>query len=284
MNSPCAWVTGAGGLIGSYVARIADQVAPGWRVRGLTRPELDLTNFSAVEQAFTKDRPQLVIHCAALTRNPACTADPALARRLNVEVTRHLADLASDARLLLLSTDLVFDGRQGHYDESSAPNPQSIYAETKVEAERAVRRHPGHSVIRTSLNGGTSPTGDRGFNEELRRAWSAGRRLTLFTDEFRAPLFAGATARAVWELALAAQPGLYHVAGSERLSRFEIGKLVAARWPDLKPVIAACSLSAYAGPPRPPDTTLDCAKAQALLSFPLPGLSSWLADNLREVF
>ena len=96
---------------------------------------------------------------------------------------------------------------------------------------------PKHTVIRTSLNGGTSPTGDRGFNEQMRRAWQAGQTLRLFTDEFRSPIPAVVTARAVWELAARDRPGLYHVAGSERLSRWQIGQLLAARWPQLKPGI-----------------------------------------------
>lgn len=281
---PLAWITGAAGLIGNYLLQLAPHCAPGWRVTGLTRADLDLTDFPALRRRFRTDRPALVIHCAALSRTPECETHPAQARRINVEATAALADLAADARFVLFSTDLVFDGRQGNYTEDAAPNPLSLYGATKAEAEAYVLKHPGALVIRTSLNGGTSLTGDRAFNEQLRRAWQAGRSVRLFTDEFRSPIHAGVTARAVWELALGSVTGLCHVAGAERLSRWEIGQRVAARWPQLQPRIEAGSLRDYAGAPRPPDTSLCCARAQALLSFRLPGLTEWLAANPGERF
>ena len=279
-----AWVTGAGGLIGSYLVKTAARFAPRWTVIGLTRPQLDLTDFPAVRQKFREQRPQLVLHCAALSRSPACQESPAWARKLNVEVTACLAELAADIPFLLFSSDLVFDGRKGDYDENAPPNPLSVYAETKIAAEQIVRANPKHTVLRLSLNGGASPTGDRGFNEVMRLAWQAGRTFKLFTDEFRCPMPAVVTARAVWELAALNQPGLYHLAGSERLSRWQIGQLIASRWPQLHPRIEPVSLREYPGAPRPADTSLNCAKVQRLLSFPLPGLNEWLNANPHEPF
>lgn len=250
----------------------------------LTRRQLDLTDSPALRAEFKRWQPDLVIHCAALSRSSDCEANPALARALNVEVTAQLAELAGEIPFVFLSTDLVFDGRLGHYDEHAAVQPLSVYRETKVAAEQLLRRMPRHIIIRTSLNGGASPTGDRGFNEQLRRAWHAGQTVRLFTDEFRSPISAQVTARAIWELAALDQPGLYHVAGGERLSRWQIGQLVAARWPQLKPRIEPASLKEYAGAPRAPDTSLNCAKAQKLLAFPLPGLTEWLRAHPDEEF
>jgi dTDP-4-dehydrorhamnose reductase len=250
----------------------------------LTRNDLDLTNFIAVRAAFMKERPRLIIHCAALSRSPACQENPALARKLNVEATACLAEVAAGIPFVFFSSDLVFDGQQGNYDESAQPNPLSIYAETKVAAERVVLANPRHTVVRTSLNGGTSPTGDRGFNEEMRRAWQAGKTLKLFVDEFRCPMPALVTARAIWDLVAQGKPGLYHLAGSERLSRWQMGQLIAARWPKLDPRLQPASRKDYAGAPRPPDTSLTCSKIQNLLSFPLPGLGEWLQANPDEPF
>lgn len=281
---PVAWITGAGGLIGNYLVRIAVPNAPGWRVRPLLRAELDLADVPKVRALFRQEQPDAVFHCAALSKSPDCQANPALAQKLNVEVTRILCELAHDVPLVFFSSDLVFDGRTGNYDETSPANPSSVYAETKVAAEQIVLSNPRHLVIRTSLNGGTSPSRDRGFNEQMRNAWQAGETLRLFTDEYRCPLHASVTARAAWELLEKNQPGLFHVAGSERLSRWQIGQLLAPLCPQLKPKMVATSLNEYKGAPRSPDTSLNCAKAQKLLSFRLPGLTDWLAAHLDEPF
>ena len=283
-NKKSVWITGAGGLIGNYLVQTAPQFAPGWQVVGLTRADLDLLDVAAVRNRYRVAVPDLIIHCAALSQSPACQKNPALARRLNVEVTTWLAELAAAIPFIFFSTDLVFDGRTGNYDESAAVNPLSVYAETKVAAEKIVLANPRHTVIRTSLNGGISPTGDRGFNEQLRRAFAEGQALNLFTDEFRNPLPAVVTAQAVWKLAAQNRPGLYHLAGREKLSRWEMGRLVAARWPELNPKLVAGSLKDYSGAPRSPDTSLNCAKIQNLLAFPLPGLTEWLAARPAEKF
>jgi len=267
---PTAWITGAGGLIGSHLLTAAPSHAGGWQVLGLVRSDLDLTDAAAVAARFERDQPRLVIHCAALSRSPDCQRDPALAGRLNVEVTRTLAGLAAEIRFVFFSTDLVFDGRQGNYVETDGVNPISVYGETKAEAERLVLANPRHLVIRTSLNAGRSPTGDRGMDEQLFLAWRAGQTMKLFVDEFRCPVPATATARATWELIQAGATGLYHVAGAETLSRWQIGELLTAGRPEFRALIQPGTLKDYVGAPRSPDTSLNCAKAQAKLTFPLP--------------
>jgi dTDP-4-dehydrorhamnose reductase len=284
MKGEVVWITGAGGLIGNHLVQTAPQCAPGLKVVGLNRPELDLRDFAAVRQKFERDNPGVVIHCAALSRSPECQAHPEFARRLNVELTSLLAGLAKEIPFFFFSSDLVFDGRQGNYDETASVNPLSVYAETKVAAEQIVLANPKHCVLRTSLNGGRSPTGDRGFNEQLRKAWEAGKTLTLFTDEFRCPIAAAVTARAVWELVLQNWTGLYHLAGTERLSRWQIGQLLKARWSQLNPKILPGFAAHYPGAPRSPDTSLNCAKIQQVLSFRLPGLTEWLAAQPDESF
>jgi len=166
MSGPLAWITGAGGLIGSHVVRVAPTGAPDWKV-------------------------------AALSRAAACQANPALAEVLNVSVTRHLCELAKGIPFVFFSTDLVFDGRKGKYSEADSPNPLSVYAQSKLRAEEIVLRNPLHTVVRTSLTAGVSPTGDKSFTEQMRDAWRRGETLKLFTDEFRSPIAAAITARAI---------------------------------------------------------------------------------------
>lgn len=266
------WITGGGGFIGSAIARSA----PSLPVRAITREDFDLNDAKAVRRRFNNDAPPAVIHCAAISTGAACQANPSLARMINIDATRHLAELAAEIPFVFFSTDLVFDGKSGDYDETSLVNPLSLYAETKVEAEYAVLQNPGHTVVRTSLNAGLSPSNARAFNEEIRNAWAAGQEIRLFTDEFRCPIPAEYTARAVWSLLAANRPGLYHLAGSQRLSRFAIGELLAAHYAHLKPRITPISLRDYKGPLRPPDTSLNSSRIQSILPFPLPRFEDWL--------
>jgi dTDP-4-dehydrorhamnose reductase len=277
------WITGTGGLIGHYLAEAKTSDAAQFDLIPLTRPVLDLTDFASVEKRFHAERPVLVIHCAAMSKSLACQANPDLAKKINVEATAHLAGLAAGADFIFFSSDLVFDGQKGNYIEADTVNPLSVYGETKVEAEQIVLTNPRHTVVRTSLNSGASPNGTA-YNEQLQAAWKGGHALNLFFDEFRCPIPAAVTARAVWELAVQRWSGLYHLAGSERLSRAAIGELAAARHPELKARIRTCSLQECPGAPRPPDTSLNCAKIQKLLSFSLPGLAQYLQDHPEEAF
>lgn len=278
-HSRLAWITGAGGLIGSELVKTAPQFAPHFVPRGLGRKELDLLDFEAVSALFRVERPALIIHCAALSQFTTCEADPLLAKRANVHITEHLLGLASEIPFVFFSTDLIFDGTKGNYVEEELPKPLSVYGSTKAAAEDAVRKHPHHMIVRISLTGGHSPRGNRGFNEEMKNAWRAGKSLNLFTDEYRCPSSADVISRAVWELVDKTAHGTFHLCGAERLSRYDTGQLLAAKHPDLNPKITAATRRDYQGPPRPPDTSMNCSKAQKLLSFELPRFSDWLARD-----
>src|ERR1700733_4479924 len=261
-----AWITGANGLIGNYLVQTAPRLAPGWRVRALTRADFDLLDFAAVRREFAKDRPQLVIHCAAITTVSEAQKNPALARRVNIEVTQLLAGLSAEIPFVFFSTDLVFDGRKGNYSETDAASPLHLYGETKLAAEAIVLKNPRHLVVRTYINGGVSPAGNRAFNEQLRRSLQpAGQELKLFTDEFRSPVPAVETARAVWELVAKNGAGIYHVAGADKMSRLEIGRLLVKRWPEVKTKIEAGSARDFPGPPRALDTSLDIYQVKKAL-------------------
>ena len=274
------WITGAQGLIGNYLVESAVRFAPRRRVRALTRQQLDLLDFSAVRREFENDRPDLIIHCAAITVVAEAQKNPSLARQVNVEVPRLLASLAADISLVFFSTDLVFDGRKGNYDETDDVNPLHIYGETKVAAERIVLSQPQHLVVRTSINAGKSLAGNRAFNEQLRRSLPrAGEAMKLFTDEFRCPIPAMETARAVWDLVGKNCSGLYHLAGAQKLSRWQIGRLLAKNWPEVTAKLEPGSAREFAGPPRALDTSLNITKIQKELSTPLTGFADWLEKN-----
>jgi dTDP-4-dehydrorhamnose reductase len=279
---PRVVVTGAAGLIGEYVMRSAPRWASGWDVQGLTRAAFDLTNLTAVERAWALLQPNAVVHCAALSRTKECEQDPQLARRVNVEATAHLAQLCKDIPFIFLSSGEVFDGRGGWYQEDDRPTPMNVYGKTKVEAEQHVLQNPRHTVVRIVLTAGTSQHGNRSFVEDMCRIAMAGKTVTLYADEFRCPLPAGVIARALWELVQRDRPGLYHLGGSERLSRWEIGEALLSWYPELNGRLVKGSSRDHQGAPRPADLSLNCEKLQRLLSFPIAGFRSWLGSRTRR--
>ncbi len=272
------WVTGAAGLIGSHIVAELGKVQ-GFEAIPITRSRVDLENQWAVEAAYKKDQPDFIIHCAAYSDTAFCESCPTRAQAGNVMVPAHLASLASRHPFIFFSSDLVFDGGQGNYDEGAPVNPLSVYGRQKVAAEQMILANPGHTVVRTSMTGGRSEGGRGGFDQRLMETWQAGQVTMLFTDEFRNPIAASVTARAVGEILAGQMTGLFHLAGAERLSRFAIGELLAKRYPELRPQLKRGSIRDFAGQARPGDCSLSCKKLQGRLSFELPAFSDWLRQQ-----
>jgi len=235
-------VTGATGFAGHEVVRAA--LRRGHEVLAIggknipRAPELkrvmniDLTDRAQVEALLLDEFPQAVINCAALATIEACNSDAALATRLNTDLPAQLAQLCFHvgAKLIHLSTDMVFDGERGSYGHTDQPNPLHLYGKTKaageVEALKYGREHA--AVIRTSLLNGNSPSSDRGIHERLMRDWAAGNISTLFTDEIRQPVSASNIADVAVELCERPNlSGVYHWAGLAPISRYEIGTAIA---------------------------------------------------------
>lgn len=284
--------TGASGQLGGYLLhelrrRQAPAVAwTGTRTGSLFGYELrpvDLTDTDAVATAFREARPQAVIHAAAQARVDVCHREPELARRVNVQATARLAELAADAhaRLIFVSTDLVFDGTKAPYREGDSPAPLSTYGDTKAAAEIPVLANPRGLVARVSLLFGPSLVGRPGFFDQQAAALRERRPITLFEDEWRTPLSLATAARALFDLARADVTGLLHVGGPERLCRLEMGQRLAA-YLGLDPsVIRAAKRADVPAPePRPRDVSLDSSRWRGLCpEHPWP---CW-QESLREL-
>jgi dTDP-4-dehydrorhamnose reductase len=285
-------VTGASGSLGSYLVRHLRALGvplvawsgsrDGDRFGVPLRP-VDLADPDALAAAFAGARPDVVIHAAARARLDECHRDSAGAERVNSRGTATLAELAAraGARLLLVSTDLVFGGERGWYREADAPAPLSVYGRSKAAAEQVVLAQPRSLVVRVSLLFGPSITGRPGFFDQQVAALRAGRPLTLFADEWRTPLSLGTAAAALVEAAGADVTGLLHLGGPERLSRLEMGQRLAA-WLGVEPsgIRASRREDVSAPEPRPRDTSLDSSRWRGL--FPRHPWPAW-QEALREL-
>ena len=266
-------ITGASGYLGRQLVRRA---GPAWRLVGtylntpppvdLTADRLDLCDKDAVAALLDRVRPGVVLHTAYRQREPAVNADG----------TRHLAEACArvGARLVLVSTDLVFDGQRGWYRETDPTSPIEPYGRSKVVAEQAVLERGG-GVVRTSLIYGFAPLDPRTASLVV-GPLQRGERSALFVDEYRCPVYALDLADALLELAAGDFTGLLHLAGSQRLSRYDFGVRLAQAL-GLDPAGLLPTRVGESELLRSPDTSLDSSLARGLLRTPLRAVDEVLA-------
>jgi dTDP-4-dehydrorhamnose reductase len=234
---------------------------------------LDIRDRKAALAALAAFRPDIVIHTAFVQYGPELMTITAVG-------AEHVAAAAAElgCRLVHMSSDVIFDGeRADPYREDDQPDPISPYGEAKAAAERLVAAaHPGAAIVRTSLIYGFDPI-DRQTQFALDVA--AGRRADrLFSDEYRCPIYVDDLAAAIIELAEGSYAGVLNIAGAERVSRYELGTLLAQAF-GYDPAGIGAGVSAESAARRPRNCALAIGRAQALLRTPLRGVRQVLADR-----
>jgi len=239
------FVFGSSGLVGAACVRALTR--RGHAVHafyGERRPDfasaaavrsLDLTDREAVERLVLEEWPDAVINAAAVSNPAAVKSAPQRARQLNVDFPAQLALLARHlgSRFIHFSSDMVFDGQSGNYRSTDPPRPLQDYGKLKLEAEEKVlANHPFDPVVlRITLVNGNSPSGHRSVHEKLLHAIAAGERPRLFTDELRQPCSADNVAEVARELVERRDlSGIFHWAGSEPVSRYDLGRAILRRF------------------------------------------------------
>ena len=264
---PRLLVTGASGMLGYWICRLAQRDWSVWgvhcrnpiRIPGVKAIQADLTLPSKRRMLFDHIGPGAVIHAAAISQPALCEDDPMATQGVNLEASRSLAGICAERAIPLVftSTDLVFDGLNPPYDENSAVSPVCVYGRQKVFAERAVlERYPDALVCRVPLMFGlVSPNADH-FSLRMLLAIRQGRPIKLFTDEFRTPVDFQSAAQGLLKL-IGRHKGLLHLGGRTRVSRYALGLLMAEQLkisPDmLEPVTLDAVSMATA---RSPDCSL----------------------------
>jgi dTDP-4-dehydrorhamnose reductase len=267
-------ITGASGLLGDKIVKLARRkyaVIPTHNLRQL-QPDslrLDITNAEDITSLFKKLEPDVIIHTASETNVDKCETKTENARRVNVGGTHNiaLACASIDAKLLYISTDYVFDGEKGNYNEQDKPNPINYYGVTKLEGEKQVTQNcQKYFILRTSVLYGWHPW-KQNFATWIINQLKQNKEITVVEDHYNTPTLAENLAEITIEAVQKDLQGLYHASGNERISRYQFAQQIAKTFhlnPNLIKPIKMSQLTAWIAK-RPKDSSLNTDKIQKQL-------------------
>jgi dTDP-4-dehydrorhamnose reductase len=281
-------ITGAGGLVGSNLAR---HFTAGHQVSALTRLDLDITDREAVRRFCLSARPELLINCAVIGVDE-CERDPAGAEAINVKGPQALAGAAAEigADFLHFSTNYVFDGElhgRAPYTIDDEPHPINVYGSTKLAGERAVTAVLSRSfIIRSSWIYGS---GKDNFLSTAHRLLQAGQRIRAIDDVWASTTFVTDLAARVSEILAHRRYGIYHVVNSGVCTYYEFAA-EAARVIGLKEtetgnlIDKVSEADAHRLAVRPRYTPMRCLLSERIGLRPMRDWRSAFADYIRDSF
>lgn len=242
MNKPKKiLVTGANGLLGQKTTEIfrnesahelilTDLHDNAFDSKGFDYFPMDITKKDEVKDAVKKYLPDIIINTAAYTNVDGCETDRELSWRVNVDAVKHfiIASRINSSKVIHISTDYVFDGKSGNYSESSKPNPLSYYGKSKLASENALITSGIDSVIlRTMIIYGTGMNLRPNFAVWLINMLAEKNGVTIVDDQFGMPTMVDDLGWALVKMVDLNKSGLYHICGSDYLSRYEFALKLA---------------------------------------------------------
>ncbi len=275
-------ITGASGLLGlnlSLIALKSNHEVIGWlntkALRHAPFPveSVDLLDLDTVEAKIETVAPDLIIHCAAVANLETAEANPDLADRVNALAASEIARVATknSIHMVHISTDAVFDGTKGDYNEEDIPSPINIYAKSKLAGEWAVEEVNPDAIIARVNFYGWSLSGERSLAEFFFNHLREGIPIKGFTDAFFCPLYVGHLAEILLEMVERGLSGLYHVVSPEKMSKHDFGVSIARKFGFDESLITPASVQdAGLSAARSPKLTLRTDKLQAALGRSMP--------------
>jgi dTDP-4-dehydrorhamnose reductase len=298
------YLTGASGFVGSNVARVFE--ARGAELAAPRHSEVDVTDPVAVRSSVEAFRPDAIVHCAILNDFGALYADRRAGWDAYVGATRNLVDAGNDvgARVVLVSTDWVFDGTQSGATEVTPPNPINLYGFLKAASELVVtERAERGSVARIAAvqgwrSGALPREQDAGFGyfvsalvERLRACERFGVWESDDINMIATPTLASDAAELMWRIAERDLDGIFHCCGGEAVDRRTLA-MRAAQVFELDPTLLDLgvrppqgALPTAGGRPAaiPHNTSLDASSTAATLEVQLPGVTEMLHRMCEEL-
>lgn len=287
-------ITGGSGLLGSalslyfkdYFETVSTYTKHKINIDECETIYLDITDAKNTAHIIENIRPQIIIHTAALVGVNYCEKEPELAFKINVEGTRNIVEAAkkTNSKIIYVSTDYIFDGKQGRYSEKDDPNPISYYGTTKLEGEKAIDTN-NDAIIRTSIYGWNIVKERQSFSTWVVNELSSNRQINIFTDQYNSMMLANNCAEALKEIIDKNLNGILNIASSARISRYNFAVKIADVFNLDHRLISPVKNNEVSGhEKRPQDVSLDISKAKKILRTKLLNVNESLLmlKKLRE--
>lgn len=249
--------------------------------------QLDITRKSDVKSLVASFQPDVIINAASATNVDWCETHRDEAWKVNVVGVENLVEAARKhgARLIHVSSDYVFDGKHGPYREDDPPNPISYYGKTKLAAENAIRASDIRwAIVRTIVLYGAGISVKQNFALWVINSLRNGQTIRCVDDQISNPTYVGDLAMAIIRIFEKEKTGLYHVCGSERLSRYDFALRAAEIFGlDAGRIIRAKSADLHQPAPRPLLTGFITTKAETELGMKFMNATEGLTALKQEL-
>lgn len=234
--------------------------------------ELDITNQQQTSEVIATAKPDVVIHAAAMTQVDQCETERDKCWRANVDGVAHIINACSqsNAHLVHVSTDFIFDGTYGPLDETAIPNPVNYYGESKLAGEKLIQESKiSWAILRTVLVYGVTPDMSRSnIVLWVKKSLEEGKTINVVNDQWRTPTLAEDLALGCYLAASQKAKGIFHISGNEMMTPFDIAVATANFFKLNASLIKPADSSTFTQPAkRPPKTGFIITKAQLELGY-----------------
>ena len=275
-------VTGVKGQLGHDV--VNELTTRGYsNVLGIDISDLDITNGYDVVSFFAKNKPSVIVHCAAYTAVDKAEDNKDLCMTVNVEGTKNLVEIARkyDSKIVYISTDYVFDGsKSGEYEINDQPNPKSVYGESKYLGEVEARKHSKHFIVRISWVFGRN---GQNFVRTMLRLGKERDSLNVVNDQIGSPTYTLDLSKLLVDMIETEKYGTYHATNGETCTWYEFTQEIF-RLANINIPVNPITTDQYPTKAMRPKNS--CMSKQSLVDNGFEKLSSWkdaLKRYLKEI-
>ena len=284
-------ITGAAGLIGNQLAKDLSKSNEVFSCYNQSKPEfgtsmrMDLQNYEMISDVFSQVKPDAVIHLGAMTGVDLCETNELIAFDINSKATELIAKQCSDVNsfLIYVSTDYVFDGELGMYNEDHNPNPISIYGKSKHDGEKAVQNFTSNwCIARTSTPYGIHAT-KKSFPTWIIDTVKQNKLVNIVSDQFTSPTYVPNLSKMLMEISEKKINGIIHTADTTRISRYNMAELIFDKFNLNKTLLKPVTTDQMKwDAKRPSDSSLNVTKASSVLDSKPQSLEESLEQFFDE--